>query len=375
MQLNAEVLRQLATALKDSGFTTQSDLDKLAAGLIKRHAGASLNSDFSISTVIRGLVARTGQSINSSTRESDLAYTEKALATGTTPGSYLVPTIQANDIIAFLSTNGILRSSGARIWPMDGIQKLNVPVASALPTVTWLGQNSTDTANDPNLGQIAFDLKTRRSLVAIPNELLAVSTPAIDALVTELIGIAFAEHEDDSFFGTNSKANGPTALYQQPNITSLMVGGSANGGNIAYSDILAVLAKAAQVKMKGPFAWYCSPRTFWSRIVGLLDSQSRPLFTGAMASMQDAIQPKLFGSPIFISPFLAENEANGSGTNQAHLIYTNPKYLHVANQSGVEIMVSLDRYLENNQVGVRGIHRADYAVGPAAGVIVLKGIN
>jgi len=381
MQLNSEVLKALTTALEPI-FATKGEMDKFVASLVKKHFGAQKN-DFSLSTMIRGLSARAGQAINHETKESDLNYVEKTLATGATPGSYLVPTVQANEIIQYLSTNGVFRALNPRVWPMNGIQKISVPVATGIPTVAWLGQNTAQTASDPNLGQLSFDLKTRRALLVFPNELLKVSTPALDSILSELLGIAFAEHEDDSFFGTTSKANGPTALYQTAGISTIhAANNSANGGNITYNDFLAILAKAAAVKAKGPFAWVMSPRTYFQRVLGLVDSNSRPLVINAMNGIEDLTKGpnvipagRLFGWPVFVTPFLSETESVGSGSNQAHLIFTNPKYLHIADDPGVEVMISLERYLEYNQCCIRGVHRADFGVGPAAGVVCCDGIN
>ncbi len=81
------------------------------------------------------------------------------------------------------------------------------------------------------------------------------------------------------------------------------------------------------------------------------------------------------GWPVYVTPFIAENETNGSGTNQSHIIFANPKYLHVGTSDNFEILLSTERYFENNQTAIRGIHRHDLAVGPAAGVVVLKGVN
>jgi HK97 family phage major capsid protein len=204
----------------------------------------------------------------------------------------------------------------------------------------------------------------------------------MDAILTELIGIAFAEGEDNAFFATTSVANGPQALYADTNVSSILVGGSANGGNMGYADILAVLAKAAAVKAKPPFVWFMSPRTFWQRVYGLVDAQSRPLFIPYAEGLANVsanpgvavASGKLFGWPVFVTPFIAENETNGSGTNQSHVIFTNPRYLHIAEDTGVEIAVSTERYFELNQIGLRGVHRHDFGYGPEAGIIALKGV-
>ena len=384
MQVNQEQMAALVRAIKESGvFATVADVDAIAKKMAERAIGAK-PSELSLSQIMRGLMAREGKVVNEASKESDLNYVAKALATTATPGSYLVPTIQANDIIQILSTNGIARAIKPRIWPMPGIQKLQVPVATGLPTVAYVGQNSASTASDPGLGQVSFDLKTRRALIQVPAELLRVSVPAMDAVLTELLGIAFAEGEDNAMFATTSVTNGPAALYPTAGITQVMVGGSANGGNLAYSDLLNVLKAAAAAKAKPPYVFICSPRTFWSRIAGLVDQQSRPVFLPGYAGLMGdngltpgAASPsgKLFGWPVYVSPFVLENESNGSGTNQSHLILANPKYIHIGEDTGLEIAVSTERYFENNQIGLRGVHRHDFAYSPAAGIVVLAGIN
>ena len=383
--LNQSVVNELAKALADvHGFATKSELDQVVAKITKVRSTGTADG-FSLSQVLRGLMAREGKTINEASRESDLSYLSKALATTATPGSYLVPTISANDIISILTTNGIFRAIGPRIWPMNGIQKLVVPTATGLPTVQYLGQNTAQTAADPNLGQVSFDLKTARALVAVPAELLRVSTPAIDSILTELLGVAFAESEDATVFGSTQQTNGPLNLTNGAvSFTQKFVGGSANGGNLAYSDLLGVMAAAAANKAKPPYCWVCSPRTFWQRIAGLVDNQSRPIFLPGYAGLQASqdLAPgvaspsgKLFGWPVFVSPFVSEAETNGSGTNQSHIVFCNPRYLHLGEDTGLEIMISLERYFDSNQVGIRGTHRIDTGFAPASGIVVLSGVN
>jgi len=153
---------------------------------------------------------------------------------------------------------------------------------------------------------MAFDLKERRSLVAIPNQLLAVSVPAFDTLLAEPIGLGAAEHEDQSFFNTTTLSGGPAALFAGiANLTAVNCAGSANGGNISYSDIITLLPQMADVKGVGPFCWYMSPRTFFQRVLGLIDTTSRPLTIPTLAEgLFGAPQYRLMGWPVFVTPFL-----------------------------------------------------------------------
>lgn len=378
MNVSSEVINTVAAVLQEKhGFVNVSMLDKAVADVLRKaeQRGSPGRESFSLSKMIRGLRAMRGESINAQTAEEDVRYV-RALTTGSTPGSYLVPTIQADDIIQYLTIGGIARAAGARIWPMNGIQKLNVPTALGAPTWVWMAQNSVQTPTDPNLGQMSFDLKERRCLTAVPNQLLATSVPAFDQLLGLLIGLSAAEHEDTAMFATSTVSGGPAALFGASGVTMVNTGGSANGGNVAYSDILAVLAAAAAAKAKGPFAWFFSPRTFFQRILGLVDTTSRPLTVPTLAEgLYAAPQYKLMGWPAYVTPALLENESLGSGSNQAHAVFCNPSYIHIGQDSSVEIAISTERYFDAAQTAVRGLQHEDFGFSPAAGIICLRGIN
>jgi len=376
VQIDSAIVGQLADSLKEY-FPTKMEFDRAIADIQKRafaRLSSGRSSDWSITTVLRGLAAQRGGVINPDTAAADIAYAQKALSTSANPGAYLIPAIQAAEILGILTNGGVARQSGVRVWPMAGIQKLTIPAATAFPTVEFLGQNSAQSASDANLGQVAFDLKTRRSLTVLPNELVAASTPSIDSFVTELLGQAFAEHEDSIFFAASAASGGPTPVYATANISTLnAAGGSANGGNLTYQDILAVLAKFAAVKAKGPCAFYMSPRTFYQRALGLLDLQSRPILVSDPAA---PAQFRLFGWPVWVTPAIPENLSVGSGSNQSYILFTNPgSYLHLAQSESLEIAVSTERYFELNQIGIRAAQGIDFAAAPAAGCVVLKGVN
>lgn len=325
------------------------------------------------SAAIRGAMAMRGVlDEKDSNRESDVNYLQKTLVTGSTPGSYLVPTIQAAEAIDFLSLGGVLRQMGARVWPMNGIQKMNVPVATAAPTVAYAAQTDQTSPSDPNLSQVSFDLKERRTLVAIPRLLLKAASPAVDSLIEELIVAAFAEHEDKAAFSTSALSGGPTTIYAASGTTTHLVGESANGGNLAYSDLVRTLRKSAAAKAKAPFAWGMSPRTFFDRIIGMVDTTNQPVF---QKDPSGKVIGTVLGYPVFVSPEIPENQTNGSGTNQSYLVFTNPRYLHIGDGGSLEIALSEERFFDYNQIAIRGVHAHDFGYGPAAGIVILKGIN
>jgi len=377
MNVSPEIIKILAEALQNQhGFATQTQLDLAIADVVNRTSERlSRGPVFSLSKAIRGLRAMRSDPIVQATIDDDVAYT-KALTTGSQPGSFLVPTLQANEIISALLAGGVARSMGVRIWDMQGTQRLNVPTALASPQWLWMAQNSVQQPTDPNIGQLSFDLKERRALVSVPNQLIATSTPAFDTLLSDLIGQGAAEHEDVAFFSTAQVSGGPVSLQAAAGISTLNTAGSSNGGNLSYTDLIGILAKAAAVKAKGPFCWAFSPRTFYTRLLGMLDTTSRPIVIPTMVSgLAGAVPYTLLGYPAFVTPFLTEDQALGSGTNQATAVFMNPKYAHIAADGSVEIAISTERFFDANQTAIRAVQHEDFGFAPAAGVIVLKGIN
>jgi len=357
---------------------TKTDLDRAVADIIRRTARRESGGGppFSLSQMIRGMAAQAGNCLNDATREADVQFT-RTLTTGATTGSYLVPTFQADEIIGMLSIGGVARAAGARIIPINNIHKLTIPSALTSPTWEWLGQASSQALSDASPGQTAFDLKTRRCLTAVPNELLKSSVPAFDTLISQVIAQAAAEHEDTALFATTTVSGGPTAFMSTASITTLNAASNgANGGNLLFTDILAVLAKTTTVKSKSPYVWFMSGRTWWQRVLGMLDLQSRPLAIPTMTQgLAAAVAGYLMGWPVFITPAIPENEAVGSGTNQSHAILVNPSYLLIAQDNNLEIAVSSEFLFSSNQTAIRAVHGMDAAVAPPQGLIALKGIN
>lgn len=386
--MNNEMLTKLVNEIsKMSIFATTHEMNKFMAdvkGQSDRSRDFNANNQKTgtgITQFIRGVAAMSGRTIAPESAKADIEFVQKTLTTSATPGSYLVPTIQADAIVEILGKGGVLRASGATIWPMASIQKLNIPTETAEPTVEYLSQTTAQNPSDPNLGQIALDLKERRALVALPNNLLRVSVPAIDGIVTRLLGKAFAKSEDLCFF--QGIAGGPLAITAQPGTTSI----AQIGASLAYADLLAVVGAAAGVEAEGPFAWYMHPGTFFSKILGLRDSNGRPIVTGyndllnqsndafvaGSAGAAGMIKYVLMGHPVFLSTRIPQHV--GSGSASSYILFSNPSYFHIGDSGSIEIAVSGERFFDQNQTAIRAVGRHDFGVGPAAGVVILTDVR
>lgn len=388
MQFNPQVLDRLAEELHAAGYLiTRSEFNDLVQKIdaqtrSTKGKGSNFENHFSISRAIRGLSAAAGHVIASESREADINYAQRTMLTGTTPGSYLVPTIQADQIIQLLTSANVIRAAGARIWPMTKIQKLNVPQATASPTISWGdgsgngagAQGAQLTPSDPGIGQISFDLKSAKALTAVPNELLAVSLPAVDQVVSEILSLSFAQEEMNAMVATTVGTGKPGTIYAASGTTTYNANANnANGGAVKYADLLQTVGKFYAAKGKGKPCWFMHPTVFYADIMGIVDSQGRPIVTG-QDNVEQPFDGRLLGFPVFVSAEFPTNQAVGSGSNQSYAVFTNPAYIQIGDGS-FELSVSFERFFDSNETAIRGIHRVDYGYAPAAAIVLLKGIN
>ena len=387
MQLNAELVQKLAAELIKSGMILSAhDINKAFADLAKTNGrGVSAeNGGVSITRIIRGLSAMKGNVLNTQSVDEDTNFVKKSLTTGATPGSYLVPTVQADAIVEILGKGAAVRASGATIWPMAGVQKMNIPSETAEPTVEFLSQNTAQNASDPGIGQLALDLKTQRALVALPNELLKASVPALDQIVTRLLGKAFAKHEDLAFF--QGIAGGPVAVSATPSTTTI----NQAGATLAYADLLKVLANFANVEGENG-VWFMHPNVFFNHVLAMTDSQGRPIvtgynslvggandggsaFVGQLAGEAGAIKFLLLGRPVYTSVRIPQHV--GSGSASSYILFANPSNsFHIGDAGGLEIAQSGERFFAENQTAIRCVRQIDFAYGNPSAIVLLNDVR
>jgi HK97 family phage major capsid protein len=350
----------------------RSVLDRVAARESKLLSAVGAKGN-AISRMLNGICAMRGAALDPKTAEADVAFL-RSISTGATPGSYLVPVIQANAIIGQLAQYSTARAAGARIWPMAGLQFMNVPGAIAAPSFVWMAQNSKQTPSDGNYMSMAFDLKNQQAFIVMPMQLFRAAVPAWDVIFEDSFALGLAESEDLALHASATLTGAPTALMSQSGITIINAAGNgANGGNLAYSDLLALLQKAIDLKVKPPYCWLLNGRTAL-RALTLYDTTSRPIWIPGPEGVGPQIG-HLLGFPVYASSSIATNEAVGSGSNQSHLIFTNPRSIHIAESGDIEMSVSTDFGFDVAQIALRVGHKIAFGYNPPASIIVLAGIN
>lgn len=224
-------------------------------------------------------------------------------------------------------------------------------------------------------GQLSFQLIDHRALLLLPYMLFTAAVPAWDELLTDFLAEGAAEGEDAAMFATSTPSNSPPALMSQAGITVInAAGGNANGGNIAYADLLAALEKSAEAKVKPPLAWYSSPRTL-NRLLSLQSSTPMPILQPTAATLPAQAHWMLLGWPLYLSTGIPNNESVGSGPNQSHLILVRPRKIHIGQDRDISIAVSDQFAWDANQIALRVGHRLSFQYQQAAAFVVVAGIN
>ncbi len=296
----------------------------------------------------------------------------RALTTGALPGQALVPVVQANAFVEMLSLGSTMRRAGATIWPMSGVEELRVPVGLTSPLFVFMQQNSKQTP-DPNfnLSQVSLTLKEHRALIPLPLNLFRAARPALESLLTTFLALGAGEGEDVVFHSSTTLTDSPAALMAASGVTFINVGGSANGGNISWSDITAMIQKASELKLPFPWAWFCSPRT-WTRLWSIASTTSQ-LLLGAPAVAGG--EWTFCGWPLYLTNSISNSETLGSGSSQSHLVLCHPGNIHIGEDHALAFEVSEHFGLDTGDVNVRLIHHVDIDYKPATGFVILRGIN
>lgn len=310
---------------------------------------------------VRAVAARSMKQLGTA---ADLAAF-KSLTSGTTPGSVLVPEIQANEIVSLLSTGGVLRKSGAKLLPCGSVRKFDIPVETGAINIQYISENSAGTsgADDPSFAQRTHVTKDMRALFYAHNNLARTSVPVFDMVVRDLAAKSVARAEDYSFF--RGMANGPTALPSMVGTTVVNQAGAA----LAYTDLTAMVQAAIDVEAPvEDCAFYVNGET-WNKIYSIKDSNGRPILKPCRGENGSAFE--LLGFPLYITPTIPNHIGSGAATS--YILFTYPQNVQIAD-GAMELAISSHFKFEFDQVAVRVIKSVDFSLGQPSAAIILEGV-
>ncbi len=190
-------------------------------------------------------------------------YTAKALAAGVgSAGGYLVPEVQALEVVELLRKASAVRRLGPTVVPMPHGTLLMAKLTGGAQA-DYLGENTAITPSLPSFGQIRLTARKLAALVPISNDLIRYSAPAADQVVRDDLVTALAEREDLAFLYGN-----PTGTGNDPKgirhwvlpAQEIPSSGATVDDMVADLATLVLALQEGKARMLRP-AWIMAPRT------------------------------------------------------------------------------------------------------------------
>jgi len=290
---------------------------------------------------------------------SDGGYS-RALAGGiASKGGVLVPEELSDAVIDLREQFGVFRQF-ARVMPMNS-DILSVPRRTGRVSGTWVGENTTISADDGSWDNVELVAKKLAALTRMSSELSEDSTIDVASFLAMEFAMSFAEAEDDAGWngdGTSTFGGHEGVLSK---ISGLAGEVAATSGNDTFAEISAVdlttLAAALPAYALPGAAWYCSQAC--NQLVFQRLAQASG---GATMVERGSIEIGMYGGyPIRVSQKLPTS--TGDLSDSAMLVFGD---LRLAAMMGdrrtFRLEVLTERYADLDQIGVKGTERVSIVV-------------
>jgi HK97 family phage major capsid protein len=290
----------------------------------------------------------------------------RALAEGSTPGSYLVPTPLAGYIIDLVRNQAQVLRAGAVTIPFDS-QTLKIGRQTGDVTAAWKAENAAITFSDANFDVVTF---TAQMLVAGSKLSIEVveDAPNIDAIVSQSITKALALAVDYAALYGSGSSNQPKGIRNTTNVTVTDLG--TNGYTlIDYSKFSAGIATLMGNNFTGPFSILYSARTA-GELDNLQDTLHQPLR-----------QPDLVAAARkFVTNQISNALTKGSANTSSDAFIGQFEHCMIGVRTGMVMEISrvaadsTGSAFTNAQVWIRAYLRADVQLAHPQAFVVLNGI-
>lgn len=268
-------------------------------------------------------------------------------------GGFLVPEEMQRALVRLREERGVFERY-ARTLPM-GSDSMFVPRDINDVTAYWPGEGAEITASDNTLGAAELVAKKLACLTKVSTELDEDAVVDIGDMITRSMAYAMADKIDEAGFngdGTNTYG-GVTGLKNALHANATQDAASGNTGALTLdlADFEATVGLYPQYPSASP-AWFVHSAVYWASMARLMDAAggNRVQDLGSGPVMQ------FLGYPVVFSQVLPSTTGESTSTI---LAYFGDLSLGatVGTRRSVQTMVSLDRYFENDLIGIKATQR------------------
>jgi HK97 family phage major capsid protein len=304
---------------------------------------------------------------------------QNAMGTNSNPdGGYLVPDELSQAIIDLREVYGVFRRE-CRVWPMGG-DTLMIPRRTGGITIGLVGENpsSAISQSTPTFDQVQLVAKKFGGLSLLSSEIAEDAVIDLADWIANEFAYAFANFEDTAGFtgdGTSTYGGirGLTNLFAEANGLAGSV--LATAGDDTFAEVIAEDVSSLMGKLPAyarPNAkFYCSATCadiVFGRIAALAGGNTTQ-------TLRDGLGLSYLGYPIVISQALPSSTSQLTDGSVMFLFGDLSKSSALGDRRMVKVFPSEHRYMDTDQIGIRGLERIDivnHDVGTtsAAGPIV-----
>lgn len=322
-----------------------------------------------INASIRGVLnkANPNVAINSDQQKMFSEQVEKAVDTGSTPGSTYIDESLNTDIYSLIAEYGV--------WGMFDVIPASTKTTKLLvddtdPEMNFTGEGIAPGESSYTGRTVSAEVKKMLGWISITTEAMEDSEIDLAAHILPKFANATAlrmDHITLAADGTNDAANGA--------FTGIFAGGTAHAAAIGHTTVSTtdlddwigvLLAVKASVLSRPGAGWFLHPRQL-VRLVGVKDDNGRPIFQNALEAPSPGAIGRILGYPVYLAH--AAPSADGPGLPVA--AFGDPKAMAVLLRKDLQVAVSEEAKFLEDKVVFRNRARAASRLRDAQGIAVL----
>ena len=294
-------------------------------------------------------------------------------------GGAIVPREYSAELIELIRPFSAVRRTNARIIPMTSLV-LDIPRQQGSASAAWVGENAEIKESELAFGTVTLTAKKLVAMVQMSNELLADSSPAIEAIVREDLARVLGTAEDVAFLQGAAAATTPNGFFQRAADAATNTGSirrtwkGTNGGAPTFNDMIDMESRLEQSNVNNANYWVMHPRTK-ATLRKIQDGEQRYIYEQNVQMGQPDI---LLGKPVVTSTNVSIAQTRGTANGTASWILLGDfQEAIIGQRMSVQLAASTDAgtAFEHDQTWVRAIMRVDLAIRHEQAFEILAGVT
>jgi HK97 family phage major capsid protein len=269
-------------------------------------------------------------------------------------GGFVVPDEMSQTLIRLREERGVFPQFANRV-PM-GADIIRIPRLLADVTAMWAGEGIEITASDATLGGAELMARKLAALVKVSSELDEDAVIEIGDMITQSMAYAMADKIDEAAFNGDGTSTYGGVLGLKNALDSDAIHG-ALAGNVGAStldlaDFEAVLGKYPQYPGASP-RWFMHSAVYYASAFSLMNAAGG----NTNVTLANGVQQMVFlGFPVTFCQVMPSTTGTSASTILAYFGDLRLGAAYGVRRS-VRTEVSLDRYFENDLIGIKTTER------------------